>query len=202
MSKKTIDIVLLPDLEMTQHAIDVSRAQSVAINDQRIILNSENCLPHISLAMGGIDEQDLGAIQEILADIGSQFQPLDLIADIYQGLKIPTGEIVSEFNVLRNAQIDALHREVMDRVSPFLSHDDLSTKMVFAPPAVDEITLFWIKNYPKNSSYDRFRPHITTGFGMVDQIKTPIHFTASTLALCHLGNYCTCRDKLSSVQLQ
>ncbi len=39
------------------------------------------------------------------------------------------------------------------------------------------------------------------GIGEVENeicgIEFPIQFTASKLALCHLGNYCTCRKILS-----
>jgi hypothetical protein len=72
--------------------------------------------------------------------------------------------------------------------------------MVYSPPAVNELTLFWINGYFKNSSFENFKPHITTGFGKIDSVVLPIYFNASKLAICHLGNFCTCRKILAFVE--
>jgi hypothetical protein len=64
-----------------------------------------------------------------------------------------------------------------------------------------ESTLQWIRDYPENSSFENFFPHITIGYGQMENISSPIEFTASALALCHLGNHCTCRDVLISIDL-
>lgn len=77
--------------------------------------------------------------------------------------------------------------------------------MIYALPnqQVEEVTMYWIKNYPKESSFEKFSPHITIGFGEVEGetcgIKFPLRFSVSKLALCHLGNYCTCRDASSDI---
>jgi hypothetical protein len=60
-------------------------------------------------------------------------------------------------------------------------------------------TLEWIRTYPQKSSYENFRPHITLGYGQVPPgLSFPIPFTAARLALCHLGNHCTCREMLAA----
>lgn len=41
-----------------------------------------------------------------------------------------------------------------------------------------------------------FLPHITLGKGTLDAKAGETSFTASRLALCHLGNHCTCRKVL------
>lgn len=46
--------------------------------NKRIVLNKQNCLPHISLAMGCIKEDDIPEIDTILKDITEKFSPLML----------------------------------------------------------------------------------------------------------------------------
>jgi hypothetical protein len=67
---------------------------------------------------------------------------------------------------------------------------------------VAETTLDWIRTYPRKAGYERFDPHITIGYGQgPSDLSLPIPFTASQLALCHLGNHCTCRKVLAGVSL-
>ena len=65
----------------------------------------------------------------------------------------------------------------------------------------NSIQSVWIRNYSKESSLDKFSPHITIGIGEVESetrgLAYPIKFNTSKLALCHLGNYCTCRKVIS-----
>jgi 2'-5' RNA ligase len=199
MSKIAIDVVLLPDNSMTNQAVGISRRQFKKFSG-KIILNKENCLPHISLAMGGIKESDLQKVTKTLQDIASKFHTFELIADTYHDNTIPSKEIVSEFIIKKAPELQSLHEIVMTKLKPFLLYD-ISINTVFSPPAVEEITLCWIKNYAKKSSFNNFNPHITIGFRKLDDINAPINFTASTLALCHLGNYCTCRKILFSKNL-
>jgi hypothetical protein len=61
----------------------------------------------------------------------------------------------------------------------------------------------YIQNFTQNSSYKNFNPHITIGDGIFERkLKLQIKFTASRLALCHLGNYCTCREILYETSLK
>lgn len=199
MSKVTIDIVLLPDESMADRAIEVSELLSLKFNE-KILLNKERCLPHISLAMGAIDESDLPEVSKILQEIASDLRAFELTADSYRGSKNSSGEVVSEFTVENTTELQSLHEMVMTKLKPFLTYD-VSVDMAFSPPVVEEITLSWIKNYAEESSFENFRPHITVGFGKVDKVNTPVSFSVSTLALCHLGNYCTCRKVLFSTKL-
>jgi hypothetical protein len=72
--------------------------------------------------------------------------------------------------------------------------------MVLSPPAVTESTLAWIRDYREKSSFERFFPHITLGYGRLADFPFPARFTAPRLALCHLGNHCTCRRILASAE--
>jgi len=208
MARIAVDVVLLPSDEMTDYAIEVNR-ELLKTFDNKIILNYENCLPHISLAMGCINEKDIPDIKEILRDIAKKYSFSELrVVDIRAEI-IPTGKKVSGFKIEKTKGLQLLHEEVMERLAPYFSYD-VTTAMLFSPSEVEEATLFWIKNYPEKSGFGNFSPHITIGFGETNKVESgpaqrlcriDAGFAASKLALCHLGNYCTCRKVLVSAEL-
>ena len=209
MARIAVDVVLLPSDEMTDYAIEVNR-ELPETSDNKIILNKENCLPHISLAMGCIDEKDIPDIEKILRDIAKKCSFKELRVVDIRSETIPTGKKVSGFKIEKTKELQLLHEEVVEGLAPYLTYD-VTTGMLFSPPEVEQATLSWIKNYPEKSSFENFSPHITIGFGETDKVKSgpaqrlcriDAGFTASKLALCHLGNYCTCRKILVSIELE
>ncbi len=198
MSKKAIDVVLLPSDEMTDLAIKVNRGLVENFGSE-IVLNKQNCLPHISLVMGCIKQDDIEAVREILSLAADRFQSSRLIvvgAQISENIK---GERVSSLRLDNTAELQRLHEELTEELSEFLSYD-VTSEMVFDFPQVRETTLSWIREYRVKSSYANFFPHITLGYGKLQGLKFPIEFEVSKLAICHLGNHCTCREVLGSVE--
>ena len=200
MAKIAVDVALLPSEGVTNQAIEANKGLLKQYAD-RIILDKENCLPHISLAMGCIDEQDIPDIEKILQTIVEKYHPGQLsVLGINTGTN-SLGEKVSAFEVKKTERLLSLHEEVMRRMAPYFSHD-VTAEMVLSPPMAGESTLLWIKNYPEKSAFENFFPHITIGYGQVDDFSFTAEFTASKLALCHLGNHCTCRKVLAGAEIQ
>jgi 2'-5' RNA ligase len=198
MSRKAVDVVLLPDEAMTEEAIRAN-TELVKKFGKKIVLNKKNCLPHISLAMGCIDEEDVAAIEEILRSIAkSSLGDLTILG--VQVSENSAGEKVSAFEVGKTKELQSLHETIMERLEPYLSRDVTAEEI--NDEDVVETTLSWIKDYREKSSFGGFFPHITIGYGEVSSPPSfPIKFTASKLALCHLGNHCTCRKVLASFEL-
>lgn len=194
MSSIAIDVVLLPDQSLTELAIEVSRRFSLNFPDG-IALNAKNCLPHISLAMGVIEQNRLKEISEVLSKVASHRGINSLIIRSCRSVTISTGKIVSELSLEKTKNLQDLHEAVMNGLQPFVSYI-VSPHMVAPPHPIDDFTLSWIANFRKNSAFERFNPHITLGFGVVGPIDLPSRFSASALALCHMGNWCTCRKVL------
>jgi 2'-5' RNA ligase len=200
MAKIAVDVVLLPSEEVTNRAIEANKGLLKRYAD-RIILDKEICLPHISLAMGCINELDITNIEKILKTIAEKYSPgLLNIIGINTGTN-SLGEKVSAFEVKKTERLLSLHKEVMRRMKPYFSYD-IKAEMVLWPPIACESTLLWIKNYPEKSAFENFFPHITIGYGQVDDFSFTAEFTASKLALCHLGNHCTCRKVLAAAELE
>ncbi len=198
MAKIAVDVVLLPSEELTNQAIEANIGLLKEYADQ-IILDKENCLPHISLDMGCMDEQDVPDIEKILQTIAGKYHPGQIsVLGINTGTN-SLGEKVSAFEVKKTERLLSLHEEVMRRMAPYFSHD-VTAEMVLSPPMAGKSTLLWIKNYPEKSALENFFPHITIGYGQVDDFSFTAEFTASKLALCHLGNHCTCRKVLAATE--
>ena len=199
MAKIAVDVVLLPSQEVTNQAIEANKKLLKQYAD-RIILDKENCLPHISLAMGCMDEQDIPDIEKILHIIADKHNPGQLNILGINIERNSVGEKVSAFKIEKTERLQSLHEEVMRRMTRYFSYD-VTAKVVISPPAASESTLLWIKNYPEKSAFENFFPHITIGYGQLDDFSFTAKFTASKLALCHLGNHCTCRKVLAAVVL-
>jgi len=200
MAEIAVDVVLLPSDEMADKAIEANKELLKQCAD-KIVLDKEDCLPHISLAMGCIDERDIADIEKILQVIAKQcsFGQLSVI-----GIRTSAnsaGEKASVFQVERTESLQSLHEEIMRRLAGYFSYD-VTADMVLSGVRVSESTLLWIKNYPEKSSFGNFFPHITIGYGEITGHSFPIKFVVSKLALCHLGNHCTCRKILASVELK
>jgi 2'-5' RNA ligase len=193
MARKAIDVVLLPDDAMTDRAIEAN-AELVEKFGAEIVLSKDNCLPHISLAMGCIDESDIPNVADVFDTIArtNQLTKLKVIGARTSGDS-------SVFEVQKTKELQSLHETVLNQIGPYLS-SDVTPDMIYGGRAVVS-TLQWIRDYPEKSSFERFFPHITIGYGQRENILSPIEFTASALALCHLGNHCTCRDVLVSIEL-
>jgi 2'-5' RNA ligase len=199
MSKKAVDVVLLPDEAMTDKAIEAN-AELVKKFGRKIVLNKENCLPHISLAMGCIDEGNIAAADKILQLIAKECALGDLTVLGVRVSENAAGEKVSAFEVGGTKELQLLHETIMERLESYLGRDVTAEEI--NDEEVAETTLSWIKNYREKSSLAKFFPHITIGYGEVSNLPAfPIKFAASRLALCHLGNHCTCRRVLASVEL-
>ena len=197
MGRKAVDAVLLPDGAMMDKAIEAN-AELVKKFSKEIVLNKENCLPHISLAMGCVDERDIANIEKILERIAKESSLGDLRV---VGIAVSTnsvGEKVSVFKVEKTNELQSLHEMVLEKLAPYFSGD--ATSDMIADTEVAETTLLWIKNYREKSSFANFSPHITIGYGEMENLSFPIEFAVSKLALCHLGNHCTCRKVLISIE--
>jgi 2'-5' RNA ligase len=201
MTRIARDIVLLPSAIMMERAIEINE-ELLKENEDKIMLHQEKCLPHISLCMGCIDEDKIPEIKNILDEISTEFSPFNLQAIDLEAEIIPTGKKVSSLVIKNKDKLQKLHETIMKKLWNYLSYD-VEISMLFNPPEVEEVTLYWIKNYA-NYYYNPslFHPHITVGFGETAQFQMPIDFTASQIALCQLGNYCTCRKVIISSDIK
>lgn len=196
MNKIAIDVVLLPPPEVARAAIEVSADLAHISGNTKIVLDTATMLPHISLCMGVVNESDLPEVERILGEIAGAFDALTLEAQGPVAVPIPTNENIAVLPVQNTHALQQLHELIMARLDHLLTQD-ATEEMFIHPQEVEQISCEWVNGY-KNAA---FFPHITVGFGEATASGFPVRFQASTLAVCQLGNYCTCQKKLFSLTL-
>ncbi len=199
MAQIAVDAVLIPSEEVMDIAIEANR-ELLKQHPNKIILDKENCLPHISLAMGCIVQRRIADVEIILQKITKEYSIGILHIIGVQTITNASGEKVSVLQIERTEMLQSFHEQIMQRLEDFFSYG-VTADMVLSNKAVSKTTLQWIKNYPEKSSYENFFPHITLGYGEVEIGSLPMKFNVSKLALCHLGNHCTCRKVLATAEL-
>jgi len=197
MTLLAVDFALLPDPAMAEQVMAINRGLVERFGSE-IVLDASFCLPHLSLAMGCVDPKHLGVIGPKLQEIARENPPGPLTAIGLAVMTSATGRQTSRILIEKTGPLQRLHEEVMVRLSPFLSHD-VTESMLGGSGPFSAGTLAWIRDFRSRSSFAFFWPHITLGHGAAAPLDRPISFVASALAMCHLGNHCTCREILTSV---
>jgi len=184
-------VLLLP-----QEIIDIALALNVKLGSERkIFLDNINVFPHITLAQGITTSESLHKIEHILQNLVLEFSGLELEAtSIYNRSK------VTEISCKKSPQLLGLHHKVIENLAPFTSYDP-KQEYFYDGRAVDGF-LEYISHFFDHSG-EHYEPHITIGFGKLDekQDNLPVIFKPAKLALCHLGDYGTCRKILVAYPL-
>ena len=200
-NKIAVDIVLIPPEQILKLAIELNRSFPDTAKED-YVLDVKTCIPHITLLMGLISRDQLAEVSSKLNNIANKFSPPNLRVTGFTASPHPDGKIFSTLVVKKDPILQKLHETILEELRPFFTWDDVEKEMFYSPPPVREISSFWVKGFGKNSVRENYDPHISLGFAELKQEFVPVQFTASKLALCHLGNYCTCRDVLWSGELK
>ena len=197
MVKIAIDVVILPPEWIMDKVIEINKE----LDRDRYVLNKENCIPHVSLCMGIIEEKDTSRIKELLQTISERFSPIKIEIDNI-GIHTTSEDLkISGFNLRKGKELQALHEEIVKNLEPFFKGKATPDMLAYSA-GVRESSLETIENYTKKSSFEKFEPHISLGFGTTERTDFPSSFKASKLAMCHLGSDCTCIKILFSTEIK
>lgn len=197
MSKIAIDVVLLPDEDVAANALAANHG-IVARYGPHIVLDEDH-LPHVSLAMGCIETTDLEPAGKVLEAVAKECPCGDVVVTGIATTLNARGQQVSSFILAQTQPLQKLHERIMDEMEAYLTYD-VTPEMVYGDEEIAKSTLAWIRNYRQKASFQAFFPHITLGYGAVHEPMTfPIPCVPSALAICHLGNHCTCRRILTTI---
>ena len=197
MKRLAVDFVLLPPAPLMNEVISLNNR----LCNSNIILDRDKCFPHISLFMGCLTHDALVSAKFVLRTIASQTKVMQLKIPGARTVGTEVGNVLA-LDIEPNKVLQSLHESIVHSLGDSLSTDAAKAD-VFGSSANDS-TLGWINGFAKESSFDNFWPHITVGYlneGAKPENIEPHSFTASRLAICHLGNYCTCREILEEAQL-
>ncbi len=199
-NKIAIDVVLIPPDNVIQLAIDINKIFPET-GAENYVLDAKTCIPHITLLMGLITREQVPEIGRKLGALAEKFSALNLKITHAKTSARPDGKKLSGLEIEKTPELQKLHETILDEMSSIFTYDGVEKEMFFTPPIVNEVPMFWVQGFAKTSVREKYKPHITLGVGEPKKEITPVQFTASKLALCHLGNYCTCRDVLWSAPM-
>lgn len=192
-----VDVVLLPPRVVMDNIVNLMDYSSVS----PIRLNTHDCLPHISLAMGVLAKADLDKAKLALVSLAAKQKVLPITITETNTHSTPDGLSMRELLISRNEELLQLHQETINTFRSLLRHDNVLINMFVSPPVVADISTHWVKHYYDKRKPADYKPHITLGLGKVTELEQPVNFVAERLALCHLGTYCTCRRILLETSL-
>ena len=190
-----IDIVLLPVGLLQSEAITTNKEIDTT---QQIPLNLTDCLPHITLAMAAVAFHDLEKVYEQVNEVIVNTYPQEITVSGIYNVKLPDGRNVFGLDIHKNDDLFQLHCKVAEILEPFRQTATIDS--LDPVRKINKVTLAFINQFYSKSSYDSYHPHITLGFGKLDnlkQIKT-LNSTIFELSICQLANYCTCSKVLKS----
>jgi len=199
MSKIAADVVLLLPDEANDLAIRLSQDIAEKYGDD-ILLNNDNCLPHITLRMGLIETENIIESENILDKLAEEFLPINLEISSLKVSDRKDGTKASSLTMRKADNLIALHYEVVDRFADLFSYDNLSLDMFYSPPVFEKPPSYWEDGSVETEIRERYSPHVSLGFGVteISDMEFPIRFTSKQIALCHLGRHSTCRKVLTS----
>lgn len=199
MKRFAVDVVILPPDPVMDFAIEWNR-ELCKIQPANIVLSKEYRLPHISLAMGCLAEDRLGEALTILQETASSFGALDLHIPGIKGAAITAGDTVVSFDIELSLPLASFHQAIVTSLSPLLTRNATNADLA-DPPPIEPWCTEWINQYIPDQCFENFWPHITLGFGTRYRDFHPYSFKATRIAICHLGNYCTCPRILGEVSV-
>ncbi len=179
-----IDIAILPPADVSAWAIALSAALP-PLESQGPLLGADR-LPHITLTQQFVPS---GSLEALLAEVDRVLrggEPLHM--RVTGGARWSNSVWLS---IERSAELVNLHEHLLHVAEPF--ETTIGDATAFVDEDAREGDVRWVREFRHQSSFDRFAPHITLGHGPTPPEIEPMSFVATTVAVCHLGRFCTCR---------
>lgn len=194
MAKIAIDIALLLPDDIENLCIKLNK------NSERIRpLGKNDYIPHITLAMGVIDEKDVKPIQDYLQAI--EQSPIELSIENIKYKETPEGN-KSSFEITNTEELQSLHETILNKIKQYLQKG-ATVDMLYKgeETGMKDETKVWLDTHSEKTSFENYWPHITLGCYDA-KADLPIKFKVDTIAFCHVGDGVTCRKIISKYKLK
>ncbi len=182
-----LDVAILPPRDVSQRAIELSAALPEA--ESQGLRLSDDMLPHVTLTQQFIRAADLDIALAQVASVLTRVGPLHLVVT-----GPGRGESSAWMAIERTPALAELHRNLMDVLAPLERSGGTPSAFVDGDARARDV--MWVEDFRRASSHAAFRPHITLGHAATPPPVEPLTFAATTIAVCHLGKFCTCRRVL------
>ena len=190
-----VDIVLLPPTSIARQCVALSRRLG-----SELVLGPR-AWPHLTLAMACVDMDDLPAIAAGLRALAGGTAPFDVTLS---GTRAITGSshVTAWYEARRTRPLSNLHRASVALLAPY--RRARAPEAAFARVGGEQVSASsrrWVSRFEKDASGARYRPHVTLGYG-TPPAAPALQFPARRLALCWLGNHCTCALVLAEARIR
>jgi hypothetical protein len=147
--------------------------------------------PHITLGQHFVDAD---AVEIVRAELAPTFETQPPLALTVTGTR--RGRTAMAAIIAPTPELQHLHERVLDTLAAHEVAGRHDAFQVDEYPARDA-DVRWVTRFRQDSAVDRFDPHITIGISAAPARLASWRFTASEIALCRLGRFCTCRDQVA-----
>ena len=179
-----IDIAVLPPTDVSARAIALSAALPPA-ESQGLLLGADY-LPHITLTQQFVLSESLDLLFAQIERVLGDLRPLKL--RVIGGGR---GTNSVWMSIERSPELVSLHEQLL-HVAEIFDVTTGNSSAFFGDDARDR-DVQSVREFRRQSSFGRFTPHITLGHASDAPVIEPMASTATTIAVCHLGRFCTCR---------
>ena len=192
-----IDIAILPPADVSARAIALSAALP-ADESQGLRLGVDR-LPHITLTQQFVPTESLDPLLAQLDRLVRNRDPMPLrVTGGGKGSSLGSNSVW--MTIERTPALASLHAQLLLVVEPFeVTTGDAAA--FFGADARDR-DVRWVREFRRESSVARFTTHITLGHASEPPTVEPMEFVATTIAVCHLGRFCTCRHIFRAWELR
>ena len=192
-----VAVVVLPSAAVARRAIALNRRL-----EDRTLRLGPRAWPHLTLAMACVDREAIAAIASQLRGQVADERPFDVT--LTRTAIVPgAAHVTAWYEAARTRELQRWHRRAVTLLEPHRRPGPAARD--FAVPrggTVSASARRWVRRYAHDAAGPRFRPHITLGYGAApSDAGLPLVFRAGRIALCHLGDHCTCARLLAEFRL-
>lgn len=187
-----LDVAILPPPAISMQAIALSA--SLPERESKGLRLGPDLLPHLTLTQQFVARGELDAALDRIEAVLADHRALQLTIT-----GAGRGQSAIWMAIEPTQSLIALHGQLMDALEPFERGD--GTQVAFTGQDGRPGDVAWVSGYRRNSAHASFTPHITLGHASTLPGVEPRVFTATTVAACQLGRFCTCRRILRHWEL-
>ncbi|MCB9834310.1 MAG: 2'-5' RNA ligase family protein [Planctomycetes bacterium] len=203
--RQAVDIALLPRV---RDAVPL-----IALNEELIDRRDDEIrlaqipgrgrgLPHLSLLMGVLEPEAVGAVGDALAAIAHASAVIHATARGLEAEGATAGVATIALALDASPELLALRKTVIETIAPLLHADARRDDLLEAEDGDAERALTYIRGYLERAEQGEFRPHITIGRGEKPTGPAPEALVFDRLGLYGLGPGCTCRREIFGIDLR
>jgi hypothetical protein len=204
-----IDILLMPDATMLQHAEAVN-ARLLKAYPKGFALDATH-RPHITLIQRFVRTADLDKIYAAVGEVFASANVNGMRLDAFKHYYIPDKDNgVAGIVAKPTSELLKLQQDLIAAVAPFTVKSGDSAAFVTTPedPVINPLLIEYVSTFVPKSSGKHFNPHVTTGVasrGYLDKMLAepfePFTFSPAGVAVYQLGQFGTAAKKLKAWDL-